>query len=204
MLDGSRPTTQSPERRRRSDHPASRPLARHGEDEASRALFAVLTPRLVRHQWTMIVTVIAMFMMQETVREIIDMIAMRNPRVPAINMIARALHRRTGSGIVLTYGEHMLVVMLVMREVQMPLMQVINVPLMLDGNMPAIRPMRMDMFGTSIMCHHRTFPLQARAACTQKIAYSLHSAGVSCALLLARSIPNGRGTWSDRSRVRSG
>jgi uncharacterized protein YbbC (DUF1343 family) len=41
----------------------------------------------------MIVTVIAMFMMQLTMIQIIDMISMRNPLVPAINMIASALYR---------------------------------------------------------------------------------------------------------------
>ena len=100
----------------------------------------------MRHQWTMIVTVTAMFMMQLTMMEIIDMICMRNPLVPAINMIARALHRRAGSRILFTYGEHMLIVMLVMREMQMPLVHVINMPLMLDGNMPTLRTVRMDMF----------------------------------------------------------
>ena len=59
------------------------------------SLFAFITTRLFRHNWTMIVTVTAMFMMQLTMMEIIDMICMRNPLVPAINMIASALHRRT-------------------------------------------------------------------------------------------------------------
>jgi hypothetical protein len=93
----------------------------------------------------MIVTVIAMFMMQLTMREIIDMIGMRNPLVPAINMIASALHRRTGSRMLLTDGDHMLIVMLLMREVQMAIMHVINMPLMLDGKMPTLRTVRMDM-----------------------------------------------------------
>ena len=94
----------------------------------------------------MIVTVITMFMMQVTMTEIIDMICMWNLRVPAINMVASALHRRTGSRILLTDGEHMLIVMLVMREVQMPLMYVIKVPLMLDGKMPTLRTVCMNMF----------------------------------------------------------
>ncbi len=94
----------------------------------------------------MIVTVIAMFMVQLTMSEIIHMISMWNLRVPAIDMIARALYWCTGSRILLAYGEHMLIVMLVMRVVQMPLMQVICMPLMLDGKMPTIRAVRMDMF----------------------------------------------------------
>ena len=93
----------------------------------------------------MIVTVIAMFMMQITLNEIIEMIRMRNPLVPAINMIASALYRRTGSRILLTYGEHMLIIMLVIKEVQMPVMHVISMPLMLDCGMPTFRAVRMDM-----------------------------------------------------------
>lgn len=94
----------------------------------------------------MIVTVIAMFMMQLTMNEIIVMICMWNPLVPAINMIASALHRRTGSRIMFTDGDHMLIVMLATREVQMSIMHVINMPLMLDGKMPTSRTMSMDMF----------------------------------------------------------
>ena len=95
------------------------------------------------------------------------MITMGNPRVPAINMIARALHGRTGSWIFLTYGEHMLIVMLIMREVQMPLMQVINMPLMLDCHMPTFGTVRMDMFSMSVMCH-RSFPFQGSATCPRR------------------------------------
>ena len=54
----------------------------------------------------------------------------------------------------MTYGEHMLIVMLIMREVQMPLMQVINMPLMLDGHMPTFGTVHMDMFCMCVMCHH--------------------------------------------------
>jgi hypothetical protein len=131
----------------------------------SGSLFAFMTTRLLCHNWTMIVTVIAMCMMQLTMREIIDMICMRNPLVPAINMIASALHRRTGSRILLTDGEHMLIVMLPMREVQMPLM--------LDGNMPTLRTVRMDMFCMNVMLCHRSFSFQGSATCPrkQRIAY---------------------------------
>jgi hypothetical protein len=51
------------------------------------------------HKWTVIVTVTAMFVMQVAIMEIIDMIGMRNPLVPAINVIASALHWGTGSRI---------------------------------------------------------------------------------------------------------
>jgi hypothetical protein len=71
---------------------------------------------------------------------------MRNLLVPAINMIASALHRRTGSRMLLTDSDHMIIIMLFMREVQMPIMHVINMPLMFDGDMPTISTVRMDMF----------------------------------------------------------
>ena len=103
------------------------------------------------------VTVIAMFMMQLTMNKIIVMICMRNPLVPAINMIARARHRHTGSRILLTYGEHMLIVMLAMREVQMPIMHVINMPFMLDCKMPTIGTVCMDMFCMNVMLCHSSF-----------------------------------------------
>ena len=132
-----------------------------------------MTTRLSHHDWTMIVTVIAMSMMQLTMREKIDMICMRNPLMPAIKMIASALYRRTGSRILLTDGEHMLIVMLVMREVQMPIMHVINMPLMLDGNMPTLRTVCMDMFRMNVMLCHSSFSFQGSAARPrkQRLAY---------------------------------
>jgi hypothetical protein len=110
----------------------------------------------------MIVTVVAMFMMQLTMIQIIDMISMRNLLVPAINMIASALHRRTGSRMLLTDSDHMIIIMLFMREVQMPIMQVISMPLMFDGDMPTISTVRMDMFCMNDMCHS-SFPFQGSA-----------------------------------------
>jgi hypothetical protein len=110
------------------------------------SLFSCITTCFYHHNRTMIVTVIAMFMMQDTMHEVIVMICMRNPLVPAINMIASARHWRTGGRILLADSEHMLIVMLAMREVQMSIMQVIKMPLMLDSKMPTIRTVRMDMF----------------------------------------------------------
>ena len=105
----------------------------------------------------MIVTVIAMFMMQDAMHEVIVMICVRNPLVPAINMIASAPHRRTGSRILFADSEHMLIVMLAMREVQMSIMHVIKMPLMLDSRMATIRTVRMDMFCMNGMLCHRSF-----------------------------------------------
>jgi hypothetical protein len=105
----------------------------------------------------MIVTVIAMFMVQETMHEVIVMIGMRNALVSAINMIASTLHRRTGSRILLTDGEHMLIVMLAMREVHMSIMHVINMILVLDGKMPTGRAVCMDMLSMNAMLCHRSF-----------------------------------------------
>jgi hypothetical protein len=99
------------------------------------------------------------------------MICVRNLWVPAINMIARTLHRRAGRWILFTYGEHMLIVMLVMREVQMSLVHVINMPLMLDGNMPTVRTVGMDMFcmfGMRLKCH-RSVPFPGSATCPRKL-----------------------------------
>jgi hypothetical protein len=113
-------------------------------------------------------------MMQLTMSEIINMNCMRNALVPAINMIASALHQRTGSRMLLTDGEHMLILMLVMREVQMSIMHIINMPLMLDGKMPTLRTVRMDMFCMNVMCHS-SFPFQRNATCPrkQRIAYRM-------------------------------
>ncbi len=110
----------------------------------------------------MIVTVVAMFMMQLTMIQIIDMISMRNPRVPAINMIASALHRRTGSRMLLTDRDHMIIIMLFMREVQMSIVQVISMSLMFDGDMSTISAVRMDMFCMYDM-FHSSFPFQGSA-----------------------------------------
>ena len=115
----------------------------------------------------MIVTVVAMFMMQLTLIHIIDMISMRNPRVPAINMISSALHRRTSSRMLLTDHDHMLSIMLFMREVQMPIVHEINMSRMFDGDMPTISAVRVDMFCMNDM-FHSSFPFQGSAIWPRK------------------------------------
>jgi hypothetical protein len=128
----------------------------------------------------MIVTVIAMFMVQETMHEVIVMIGMRNALVSAINMIASTLHRRTGSRILLTDGEHMLIVMLAMREVHMSIMHVINMILVLDGKMPTIGTVCMDIFPAATdpasPCASRASPAGAATSPLRKLIRSIRFA----------------------------
>ena len=148
----------------------------------------------------MIVTVTAMFMMQVTLTEIIDMISMRNPRVPAINMIASALHRRTGSRILLTDGEHMLVVMLVMREVQMPFMQrnqyAPHARWQYAHNQDrAYGHVQLYEWDVSLF-----FPLSRERNVPQITASSLPGgAGVACTLFIAGAIPKWWRIWDSAS-----
>src|SRR5215469_10400084 len=111
--------------------------------------------------------------------EIIDMISMWNPLVPTVNVITSTLHRHTGSRILLTYGEDMLIVMLVMREVQMPVVHIIDMSFMFDRSMPTIGTVRMDVLYMQVMLYHGAFSFQGNATRANK----KRSASTECSML---------------------
>jgi hypothetical protein len=98
----------------------------------------------------MIVAVIAMRMVQPSLHEVIDMIAMRHLLVPAARTMRVSLVLqvgRTPHGVRRVDRDDMFVNMVAMLMVQMAVMQIINMAIMANRRMPAVRAMRVVMMG---------------------------------------------------------
>jgi len=90
----------------------------------------ILVSVLLEPDRPMVITMIAMRMVQLPLVEIILVIAMGNYRMSATLVSARAGNRCTGGGILCGDFEHMLVIMSLVRRVQMPIVQVIDMAVM--------------------------------------------------------------------------
>ena len=102
----------------------------------------------------MVVAMVAMRMMQVSIDQIIDVIAMRHGFVSAARpmhvsgvMPRAAVLRRAGIGIGRGHLDHMLVDMIAMGMMQMAVMEVVHVTAMLHGRVPATGAMDMRMVG---------------------------------------------------------
>lgn len=86
--------------------------------------------------------------MQVAVHDVIDVIAVRHGfmatavAVQMTRFVARALVRRAAFGILPRHFEAMLVVMAFVRVMQMPVVQVIDMAVVLDRGVAAIRAVR--------------------------------------------------------------
>jgi hypothetical protein len=95
-----------------------------------------------------VVTVIAVRMVQVAVDEIVDVIPMRHrfmaaPRSVNVARLVAAAARRALVRIFGAHFEPVLVYMIAVRMMQMPVMQIINMIVVLDGSMSAVRAMLM-------------------------------------------------------------
>ena len=98
----------------------------------------------------MVVAVVAVRMVQVAVDEIVDMIAVRNLRVATIRavdvprlMAAALVMGRAFIGVRRSHRQHALINMVAMVMMQVTVVQVINVSVVLDGQMTATRTMLM-------------------------------------------------------------
>ena len=102
----------------------------------------------------MIVAVVAMGVMQMPVDEIVDVIAMRHRFVAAAGpvdmiglMTGAAMLRRAGIGIPRRDIDLMLVDVILMRMMQMTVMQIVDMIAMAQRDVTAARTVRMAMIG---------------------------------------------------------
>lgn len=102
---------------------------------------------------TMVITVIAMGMVQDSFVEIILMIPMGHERMPTILMPARAGDRSALRGILGIDLKHMLIIMPLVHGVKMTIMQVIDMPIMHKRNMSTMLSMNMGMVIVNRMTH---------------------------------------------------
>jgi hypothetical protein len=96
---------------------------------------------------------IAVAMMQPSVVEVIQVIAVRDLHMAAIVMRTTAGSRSAGSRIGVAHLDDVFVVMIAVHGVQMPVVQVIRVITVLDGQMPAIGVVGMGMGGMCCVIH---------------------------------------------------
>jgi hypothetical protein len=97
----------------------------------------------------MVVAMIAVRMMQAPVHEVIDVIAMWNGVVPATRTVrvrapslGSAMHRIGSAN-----GNDMLVDMIPMHVVEVPVVQIVDMTVMADRSMPAVRAVLVAMIG---------------------------------------------------------
>lgn len=101
----------------------------------------------------MIITVIAVAMVQSSVDQVIDMIAVWHKRMATPVVSALARYWCASIGIVGAHSDHVLVVVPLVWVVQMPVVQVIHMPLVEDANVPAVFTVNMGMRFVDGVCH---------------------------------------------------
>jgi hypothetical protein len=96
-------------------------------------------------QWAVIIAMAAMRMMQMAFYQVVGMVAVRHPFMAAIRtmnvpfIVAGAVMvSRASVGVRCVHFEHVLIDMIAVHVVQVPVMQVIDVPVMADRLMPAV------------------------------------------------------------------
>lgn len=100
----------------------------------------------------MAVAMVTMWMVQMTVDQVVHMIPMGDGFMSAagavdvaIGMTAALMVRGAFAGVCGRHRQHMLIHVLLMRMVQMTVMQVVHMAIMLNGGMPAVGPMLVVM-----------------------------------------------------------
>lgn len=121
----------------------------------------------------MVIAVVAVLMMKMSLEYIVLVIAMRHLVMSTALMPAGTGHRRTAVGIDPADGDRMLIVMVPMWRVQVPIMQVIDVALMLYSKMAtrfAVH-VRVIAMGLMLCCHDSSRALQKRFTYTPMFSY---------------------------------
>jgi len=108
-----------------------------------------------------IIAVRAMRMMKVAIHEVIDVVTVRNGRMSAawpVDMIGRmgaaSVTRRAGVGIGRADAESMLLDGPIrQRMVQVSVMEIVDMPFVIDRRVTAIRPVFVRMIGVDVRCH---------------------------------------------------
>lgn len=108
---------------------------------------------------------VAVRMMQVALYQVVDMVPMGHPVVAAIGTMSvpftvagAVMVRCTSIGIRCVHFEHVLIDMIPVHMVQVPVMQVVDVPVMADGLVPAVRPVLVRMVGMLLTFVHHNPP----------------------------------------------
>jgi hypothetical protein len=108
-----------------------------------------------------LVAVISMGVMEMVPDEVVDVIAVRHALVTAVVgvcvlgvVLFAAMIRRTVLGMRRVDLDHVLIDVIAVRVMQMAVVQVVDVVAVLDGGVPAARPVLMGMLGVNLMVAH--------------------------------------------------
>ena len=111
----------------------------------------------------MVITMIAVLVMQTAVDQIIDMVAVRNGLMTAtfpMNMARTGIKRNAGIRVGFIYRQGVFVVMAVVLVMQMAVVQVVDMAIMFDGGMTAAAAVNMGVVVmNSAVCHDASFDL---------------------------------------------
>jgi len=110
----------------------------------------------------MVVTMVAMGMMQMAIYQIIDMIAMGDRLMPTVRTVD-VICRVAGTGVLRgaccwimgVNGQDHFIDVVFMGLVQVPIMQIGGLTLNVQGQVPTVRAMGMGVFGVNGMCHFK-------------------------------------------------
>jgi len=110
----------------------------------------------------MVIAMIAVWMVQVAIDEIVDVIAVRHGFVPAagaVHMVGSVctagMLRGAGGGIVCSNGNDVFIYMIAMRMMQVAVMQIIDMPVMQHCGMAAIRAMLVGVVSVLGVCASR-------------------------------------------------
>lgn len=111
----------------------------------------------------MVITMIAVLVMQTAVDQIIDMVAVRNGLMTAtfpMNMARTGIKRNAGIRVGFIYRQGVFVVMAVVLVVQMAVVQIVDMAVMFDGGMTAAAAVNMGVVVMNgAVCHDASFDL---------------------------------------------
>jgi hypothetical protein len=93
----------------------------------------------------MVIAMITMTMMELTLIEVIDMVAVRDYLMSTPLVPTCASYSRTVGGILATYSNDVLIVVTFMRRMQMSIMKIINVSIVFDSRVTAVGIMNMPV-----------------------------------------------------------
>jgi hypothetical protein len=100
-----------------------------------------------------IIAVVAMPMMQASIDQIVEVIAVRHERMSAAIVSAETRDRRAAIRIGSADFDHMLIVVIVMLSVQVTVVQVVNVIAMHNAQMSAMLGMPVCVIGVHFVFH---------------------------------------------------
>jgi hypothetical protein len=108
----------------------------------------------VRDQWTMVIAVVAVAVVQLASAEVINMVAVRNLLMPLGLVVTITGYGRASRRVYIADRDGVFIIVIAVKRVQMTVVQVISMTFMSDGQMAALLAMDMCMVSVSRMLHN--------------------------------------------------